>query len=102
MSVAPRRALCVNDLQALAQISRTGDPQAIFRAVETLSAEVIGHTLFTIMQFDAARSEVERVYSSNPAVYPVGGRKTEEGYGVGGARARRHAGLSRDRPRGHP
>ena len=75
MSSGHRRALRIEDLDALVQVSRGGPPQDIFRAVEALAAEVIGHTLFTIMHFDAARSEVERVYSSNPAVYPVGGRK---------------------------
>lgn len=73
-----RRPISIDDLHALAQISRSGDPQEIFRAIETLSREVIGHTLFTIMRFDAAASEVERLYSSNPAVYPVGGRKQKK------------------------
>jgi GAF domain-containing protein len=74
----PRRTLRAEDLDVLVQVSRAGDPEDIFRAVEALSAEVIGHTLFTIMQFDAAASEVERVYSSNPAAYPVGGRKQKK------------------------
>ena len=73
-----RRALRVEDLHALVQVSRSSDADSIFRAVEVLSAEVIGHTLFTIMRFDAAASEVERVYSSNEAVYPVGGRKRKK------------------------
>jgi hypothetical protein len=29
------------------------------------------------MRFDPERAEVERVHSSEPAVYPVGGRKTK-------------------------
>jgi GAF domain-containing protein len=73
-----RRTLHIEDLNRLVEVSRASAVQDIFRAVEMLSADVIGHTLFTIMQFDAARSEVERVYSSNPAVYPVGGRKQKK------------------------
>jgi hypothetical protein len=74
----PRRTLRIEDLDVLAQVSRAGEPQDLLRAVEALSAEVIGHTLFTIMRFDAARSEVERVYSSNRRLYPVGGRKQKK------------------------
>lgn len=57
-----------------------GDPRqppAIYRAVEELS-HIIGHRLFTIMRFDPDRSEVERVHSSLPSVYPVGGRKRKK------------------------
>ena len=74
-----RRELCLADLQALTDVVRTpGEPFAIFQAIEKLTAEVIGHRLFTIMRFDAARFEVERVYTSDPAVYPLGGRKRKE------------------------
>lgn len=73
-----RRALRVEDLDSLVEISRSSEPQHVLRAIEALSAEVIGHTLFTVMQFHAARSEVQRVYSSNPAVYPVGGSKRKK------------------------
>jgi hypothetical protein len=40
-----------------------------------LSGQIIGHRLFTIMRFDHGRTEVERVHSSLPSVFPVGGRK---------------------------
>jgi hypothetical protein len=73
-----RRPLSIDDVYALAQVSRARAPQDIFRAVDALAAEVIGHTLFTIMRFNATASEVERLYSSNPAVYPVGGRKQKK------------------------
>jgi hypothetical protein len=76
--VSGRRALRIEDFDRLVQISRTGAPQDIFRAVETLGRDVIGHTLFTIMHFDAEASEVERLYSSNPSVYPIGGRKQKK------------------------
>ena len=53
-------------------------PRARFRALEAVTADVIGHRLFTIMRFDPKRNEVERVYTSMPAVYPIGGRKAKK------------------------
>jgi GAF domain-containing protein len=69
-----RRALHLTDLEQLAAALRApGD--AVFAAAEALAADVIGHKLFTINLFDAARFEVARVHTSDPSVYPVGGRK---------------------------
>jgi GAF domain-containing protein len=71
-----RRDLRLADLAALAAASEAaGQPAAVFDAVEALSAATIGHRLFTIMRFDAARAEVERVHTSLQSAYPVGGRK---------------------------
>jgi GAF domain-containing protein len=76
--VTTRRELRIDDLAELVAALRSADrAESIFRAVDTLSAAVIGHRLFTIMRFDAERAEVERVHSSMPAVYPVGGRKAK-------------------------
>jgi len=73
---SPRRELTLADLAALAAaLGEEGQPFGVFRAVEALSAATIGHRLFTIMRFDALRSEVERVHTSLPSAYPVGGRK---------------------------
>lgn len=38
-------------------------------------AEAIGHRLFTIMRHDPGMGRNRRVYSSNPAAYPVSGFK---------------------------
>jgi hypothetical protein len=74
-----RRALRNEDIAALAAALRSPErPPPIFRLIETLSGEVIGHRLFTIMRFDSARDEVERVHTSLPAVYPVRGRKAKK------------------------
>jgi len=71
-----RRVLNIDDLYALTRAQRSADqPSAICTALETLSAEVIGHRLFTVMRFDSARYEVQRIYSNLPAAYPPGGRK---------------------------
>jgi len=76
--VTARRELRFDDLADLvAALRGENHPARIFGALDTLSADVIGHRLFTIMRFDADRSEVERVHTSMPAVYPVGGRKAK-------------------------
>ena len=70
-----RRALRNEDFAALAAALRSPErPPPVFRLIETLSAEVIGHRLFTIMRLHASSQEVERHYSSRPDAYPVSGR----------------------------
>jgi hypothetical protein len=69
-------ALQLSDLDVLVDASRCGDqPRRIFDAVRAVAAKAIGYKLFTIMLFDAERFEVERLYTSMPSVYPLGGRK---------------------------
>ena len=76
MSTRSRRDLQIADVSLLAKaLSAANPPHAIHAALELVSGHVIGHRLFTIMRFDASRSEVERVHTSLPSVYPVGGRK---------------------------
>jgi hypothetical protein len=66
-------------LSALAEaLPAPGQPLTICRALDTLSGETIGHRLFTVMRFDSDRSEVMRIHTSLPAVYPVGGRKKKK------------------------
>jgi GAF domain-containing protein len=75
----PRRGLNADDLYSLTQAQRAADqPRETCAALEALSAEVIGHRLFTVTRFDHARSEVQRVYSNLPATYPPGGRKQKK------------------------
>ena len=64
----------MEDLNRLA-IARDANNGSIYRVLDELSAATIGHRLFTVMRFDPDRAEVERMHSSNPAAYPVGGRK---------------------------
>jgi GAF domain-containing protein len=74
-----RRALTLDDLVELTQALREAErPPRVFRAVEALTGAAIGHRLFTIMRYDAGRNEVERVHTSLPAAYPVGGRKMKK------------------------
>jgi hypothetical protein len=76
MPIRSRRDLQIDDLRLLADALRAANSaHSIHTALESVSQPVIGHRLFTIMRFDVTRSEVERVHSSLPSVYPVGGRK---------------------------
>jgi GAF domain-containing protein len=52
-------------------------PTALFRAIEDVAARRVGAGLVTMMRHDAVASTVERLYSSNPQAYPVGGKKTK-------------------------
>lgn len=76
LSGQPPDTLGLSDLRGLVEATRLDNqPARLFRAIDLLTARVIGHRLFTIMRFDADRFEVERLYTNMPQVYPVGGRK---------------------------
>ena len=72
-----RRELSADDFDHLKQAANAGMPE-LCRALDAVSGDTIGHRLFTIMRVDPDRAEVERVHSSLPAVYPVGGRKRKK------------------------
>jgi GAF domain-containing protein len=78
-NTASTRELRVDDLTLLAEALRaTNQPLSICHALEILSAETIGHRLFTIMHFDSSRSEVLRIHSNLPSTYPTGARKQKK------------------------
>jgi hypothetical protein len=56
-------------------IARAGQPEVTFRALERALGAVLGHTLFTILLHHDDTRESERIYTNQPAAYPVGGRK---------------------------
>jgi hypothetical protein len=67
---------------ACAQICRIAEgaagraqPHDLLSAIEMVGRETVGQSLFTVTRFDARIFEVERLYSSDPAAYPLGGRK---------------------------
>jgi GAF domain-containing protein len=75
-----RRPLTLADLAALAgRLAASHEPTQLYAAIDALVQEVIGHRLFTLMRVHEAEGQVERIYSSNPAAYPVGGRKEKRG-----------------------
>ncbi|MBM1169950.1 GAF domain-containing protein [Microvirga arabica] len=50
-------------------------PSAILEAAGEAFDEAVGHKLYTVTRMLAGGREVERIYSTNQDVYPVGGRK---------------------------
>jgi hypothetical protein len=52
-----------------------GQPGAILDAAGIAFAAAVGHRLYTVTRMLAGGREVERIHSTNPEVYPVGGRK---------------------------
>jgi hypothetical protein len=52
-----------------------GQPQATFEAVGAALQRCIGHRLYTITHILPGGREVERLHSTDPAAYAVGGRK---------------------------
>jgi GAF domain-containing protein len=74
------RALNLADLAALADLSAAAhETGELYAAVDALVQGIIGHRLFTILRVHEAGVEVERIYSSDTAAYPVGGRKKKQG-----------------------
>ncbi len=61
----------------IAAITDAPDARARFEAVGGAAAAALGCALFTVMRYDAPANQVERLYSTNPGIYPVGGRKTK-------------------------
>jgi hypothetical protein len=75
-----KRPLTLADLASLAnRLASEPQPALLYAAIDALVQDVIGHRLFTLMRVHEASSEAERLYSSNPAAYPVGGRKEKRG-----------------------
>ena len=75
-----RRKLTLSDLAGLAErFAVEPQPALLYAAIDALVQQAIGHRLFTLMRVHEATDEVERIYSSNPAAYPVGGRKVKRG-----------------------
>ncbi|MDQ0314951.1 GAF domain-containing protein [Amorphus orientalis] len=56
-------------------LATPGQPVPTFQTADQIAAEYLGHRLFTILAFRAEAGEVERIYSSRPAEYPLLGRK---------------------------
>lgn len=55
--------------------AQDGQPATLFAAFDRLCADAVGHSLFTLLAWDPAGNDVERLYSSRPVEYPLLGRK---------------------------
>jgi transcriptional regulator with GAF, ATPase, and Fis domain len=63
-------------LEAVAAVATLpGQPQALFGALDAALGAVLGHRLFTLMRYHERTGESERIYTTHPREYPVGGRK---------------------------
>lgn len=71
----PDAALPAAQVACLAAAAREADPLALIAAVDAAARETTGRALCTAMRFDAAAMTVQRIWSSDPAAYPVGGAK---------------------------
>ena len=74
--IASKRALTLEDIAEVARLSaESAEAEAVYRLVERISVDTIGWRLFTILRYVEAEGVVERIHSSDPKTYPVGGRK---------------------------
>ena len=68
--------------RAIAQLglaqAHADQPHATLACIDHLGATAIGHCLFSVNAFRVETMQVERLYSSNPAAYPVGGHKNKK------------------------
>jgi len=69
--------LSADEIEALSAGAATS-AAALFEAIAQVAALRVNAGLVTAMRHDEAASTVERVYSSNPQAYPVGGRKLKQ------------------------
>src|ERR1044072_6944185 len=74
---ARRLMLQAKDIEALAAGAATS-PAALFAAIADVARRRLEAGLVTTMRHDEAASTVERIYSSNEAAYPIGGRKVKQ------------------------
>lgn len=56
-------------------MAASGQPGPLYREIDAIAAETPGHRLLTVLAHRPETGEVERIYSSNPADYPLLGRK---------------------------
>lgn len=65
-----------DDLAALlSAFEGTGQPAAGLAEIARIAERTVGHQLCTVMVLHRSTMQVQRLYSSRPDVYPVGGRK---------------------------
>lgn len=72
--------LNADDIETLAD-GAGQSPDALFAAINTVALRRLDATLVTAMRHDPDAVTVERIWSSNPRAYPVGGRKPKRDTG---------------------
>ena len=66
--------ITIDDIRTVMQHTAS-DQHAAWAAIDALVKRLYDRRLFTALNHLEATAEVERLYSSNEAAYPVGGRK---------------------------
>ncbi|MEJ1978003.1 MAG: hypothetical protein WDN49_19725 [Acetobacteraceae bacterium] len=74
----PAIAITTQDIAHIMALTARSDPASAYAAIDALAMRLFDHRLFTVTRSILDTKEVERVYSSNPGVYPVGGRKQKQ------------------------
>ena len=69
--------LTAHDIETLSAGAATS-PAALFEAIHQVAQRRVDAGLVTAMRHDEPTATVERLYSSNPQAYPVGGRKLKQ------------------------
>ncbi|WP_427308193.1 GAF domain-containing protein [Cupriavidus sp. H39] len=59
------------------QLQQARDPAAAFAAIGAATLQAMGPGLLTINAWHAGPAQIERLWSSDPSAYPVGGRKSK-------------------------
>jgi GAF domain-containing protein len=69
--------LTADDIEALSA-GAAKSPAALFKAIADVAVRRVDAGLVTAMRHDEPAATVERLYSSNPQAYAVGGRKLKQ------------------------
>lgn len=69
----------LDGIDDLALAARSDKPYELFGAVDHYAYSFLRQSLCTVNRFDPAGQRLVRLYSSNPAAYPVGGSKDKAG-----------------------
>jgi hypothetical protein len=69
----------MQDIHHVMGLTADGSPTAAFAAVDALATRIFQPDLLTITRTLLETMEVERVYSSDPVNYPIGGRNQKRG-----------------------
>ena len=56
-------------------LAEGGQPRSLFAALDRALAATLGHRLFTVLRYHPEAHESERLYTSQPAAFPVGGKQ---------------------------
>jgi hypothetical protein len=67
------------DLTLVSEAARTHPVTAIPLAIDDIAQRLLGHRFFTLMRLHRETMELERIYTSEPNSYPIGGRKSKRG-----------------------